>query len=107
MLALLVEVGKVVELGDDAIDAGAHEAGGAQFLENMQVFALARTHHRRQQHQLAALRHGQYRIHHLAHCLRLQAFAVLGAAWLADPRIEQAQIVIDLGNGAHGRAGVV
>ncbi len=48
VLALLVEVGKVVELGDDAIDAGAHEAGGAQFLENMQVFALARPHHRRQ-----------------------------------------------------------
>jgi hypothetical protein len=55
-----------------AVDPGADETGAAQFLEHVQVLALAIAHHRRQQHQLAALGHRQHAVDHLADGLGLQ-----------------------------------
>ena len=107
MLPLLVQLWQVVQIGDDAVDPGADEAGGAQFLEDVQVLALARFHHRRQQHQPGALGQRQYRIHHLAHGLGAQALPVFGAARFADAGIQQAQVVVDFGNGTDGGAWIV
>ena len=104
---VFLQGGGVVQVGDDAVDAGAHEAAGAQFLEDMQVLALALAHDRRQQHQLAALGQGQHGVHHLADGLGLQVVAVVGAARFAHAGKQQAQVVVDLGDGAHGGARVV
>ena len=72
MLLLFVQHRGIVEVDDDAVDPGADEAAGPQFLEYVQVFALAIAHHRRQQHESGVLRQGQDRVHHLADGLGLQ-----------------------------------
>ena len=71
------------------------------------MFALALLHHRREQHQFAAFGQAQYVVYHLAHRLRLQHDIVVGATRLAGASIKQAQIVVDLGDGADSGAGVV
>ena len=49
----------------------------------------------------------QHLVHHLADGLRSQVHAVLGAARNAGARIQQAQVVVDLGHRAHGGARIV
>jgi len=80
---------------------------GAEFRKQLVVLALAVRHHRRQQHQAAAFRQGQHLVDHLADGLGLQRGAVLRAARGADAGEQQAQVVVDLGNGADGGARVV
>ncbi len=46
-------------------------------------------------------------IHHLTDGLGIQRQVVVGAARLADAGEQQAQVVVDLGDGPDGRAGVV
>ncbi len=107
VLLLLVQFRQLVELVQLAVDPRADEALGTQFIEHRQVLALALADHRCQQHQFAAFGQGQYLVDHLADGLRLQRCVVIGAARRADPRVEQAQVVVDLGDGAHGGARVV
>ena len=107
MLLLFLQRGQVVQLGDDAIDAGANKARGPQFLEHVQVLPLAFAHHRCQEHQLAALRQRQHRVHHLADRLGLQVAAVVRAARFSHPGKQQSQVIVDFGDRADGGAGVV
>ena len=101
VLLFLVQLRQVVQVGNPPIDPCAHETGGAQLLENLQVFPFAATHDRRQQHELLPLRHGQHAVDHLAHCLGLQGNVVVGTAGLAYTRIEKSQVIVDLGNRAN------
>ncbi len=71
------------------------------------MLALALADNRRQQHELAAFGQRQYLIDHLADGLCFQRRVMVRAAGRADPRIEQTQVVVDLGDGAHGGARVV
>jgi hypothetical protein len=72
------------------------------------MLALALADHRRQQHPaLLALAEREHRIHHLADRLRLQRIAVVGTPWRANARIQEAQVVVDLGDGADGGTRVV
>ncbi len=107
MFAFEVELRGLVELEKLAVDAGADEALGVEFAEQAVVFPLAFGDHRGQQHQFLARGQGQYLVHHLTHGLGLEGFAVLGAVGATDPGEEQAQVVVDLGDGADGGAGVV
>ncbi|MND62028.1 hypothetical protein D3C80_533010 [compost metagenome] len=107
VLLLLVQLGQLVQLIEPAVHARADEALGAQLLEHRQVLALALADHRRQQHQLAALGQGQHLVDHLADGLGLQRHVVIRAARRTDAGIEQAQVVVDLGDGADRGAGVV
>ncbi len=107
VLLLEVQRWRVVQLVQIAVDARAHETLGIQFAEQVVVLALARRDHRRQQHQLLALGPGQDLIDHLADGLGIQRLAVFGAMRGADPGEQQAQIVVDLGDGADGGARVV
>ncbi|MDT4798782.1 hypothetical protein FQZ97_314200 [compost metagenome] len=107
VLLLLIQLGQFIQLVQFAVHAGAHEALGAQFLEHGQVFALALAHHWGQQHQFAAFGQGQYLVDHLADGLGFQRHIVVRAARRADAGIEQAQVVVDLGDGADRGAGVV
>ena len=52
-------------------------------------------------------RQGEHVVDHLRHALRGQRLTVLGAMRLPGARIEQAQVVVDLGDGADRRARIV
>ena len=90
-----------------AIDAHAHVALRAQLVEDLGVLALALADHRRQHHVALFAIEGEYLVDHLADRLRFQRVAVVGAARQAHAGVQQAQVVVDLGDGADGGAGVV
>ena len=99
----------VVEVRDDlAVDARAHEARAAhQLQKHLLVLALAASTTGAEQQAPRALGHGHDLVDHLADGLRLEVFAVVRAARLADAGVEQAQVVVDLGDRADRRARVV
>ena len=70
------------------------------------MFALAGAHDRREYLESRALGQRGYLIDHLIDGLLIDLAAALGAVRGAYARVEQAQVVMDLGNGAHGRAGI-
>ena len=107
VFAVLGQFGQRVDLVHAAIDPHAHEPLRAQLFHEVVLFALAAGHHRREDHQPRVLGQRHDVIDHLRHRLRLERQLVFGAAGRADPRIQEAQVVVDLGDGAHGGARVV
>ena len=107
MFAVLLKSGRFVEVMHAAVDAGPNKALCPQLVQQGQVLALALAHNRCQQHQLAAFGHGQYLVDHLADGLGCQWQIVVRAARLADAGKQQTQIIVYLGDGAHGGAWVV
>lgn len=117
VLVVLLQLGQRVDLVDLGFglvrraaaraDAEAHEALRLHRLEQVHVLALAVGHHGRQDHQLGVGRQRQHGIHHLRHALRFQRLAVLRAVGRAGAGVQQAQVVVDLGDGADGGARVV
>ena len=103
VLVLLVEHDLLVEPAQLAVDLGPGEALGPELLELLAVLALAAPDDRRQHHEPGAV--GQ--LHHLIDDLlrRLPADrpAADVAVGMADPRPQQPQVVVDLGDGAHRR----
>ena len=88
-------------------DAKAHVALRLHVLEQLDELALAVARHRGQHHQPRVGRQRHRRIDHLADTLRLQRQAVVRAEGRAGAGVEQAQVVVDLGDGADGGARVV
>ncbi|MNZ98192.1 hypothetical protein D3C78_1174690 [compost metagenome] len=107
MFFLLVELGSFVQLIELSIDSGADKTLRAQLFENRQVLAFALADDRRQQHQLAALRFGEDQVDHLADGLRFQRNVVVRATGDAHAGIQQAQVIVNFGNGADRRTRVV
>ena len=92
---------------DLAVDADAHEAGLAHVLEDALVLALAVLDQRRQDQQAAAVGHAPGSLSTICSAVcALISRPQLRAVRHADAGIEQAQVVVDLGDGAHGRARV-
>ena len=104
MLLLLVELDLVAQLARLAVNSNPREALLADLLEELMVFALAAAHDGGQELQTRAL--GQ--LHDLIDDLLARLSANLApavvAVRLADARVEQAQVVVDLGNRADRRA---
>ena len=73
----------------------------------MLVFPLAVADHRCQDHDPQALGYRHDLVDHLAYRLGVQGMAVFGAPRLADPREQEPEIVVDLGDRADGGAGIV
>jgi hypothetical protein len=96
-----------VDLVHHAVHAHAHVALRAQRIEHLRMLALAVADHRGQQHQPLVLRHGQHGVDHLPDGLRLERCVVVGAARRAHAGVQQAQVVVDLGDRADRRARVV
>ncbi len=71
------------------------------------MLALALADDRRKKHQLAAFRKREDLVDHLADRLGFQWSVMVRAAWRARARIEQPQVVVDLGDGADGGTWVV
>ncbi len=107
MLLLFIQLRQLVELAQFAVDPRTNEPLGAQLFEDHQVLALALADDRRQEHQLAAFGLGQHEVDHLADGLGFQWNVMIGAAGNTDARIEQAKVVVDLGDRADCRPWVV
>jgi hypothetical protein len=90
-----------------AVDAKAHVALRLHLLEQLDELALAIAHDRGEHHQSRPGRQGQRRVDHLADALGLQRQTVVRAVRRAGAGEEQAQVVVDLGDRADGRARVV
>ena len=99
---------QIVHLDDRAVDPQADEALGLQVGEQLGELALAAAHQRRQHDHARLGRQRQRRVDHLRHALRRQRLLrMVRAVRRAGARKQQAQVVVDLGDGADRRAGVV
>ena len=103
VLVLLVEDDLLLEQAQLAVDLHAREALGAQLLELLAVLALAAADDRRQHHEPGALLHGHDLVDDLLGRLRRDRPAAVEAVRLADPRPQQAQVVVDLRDRADRR----
>lgn len=101
VLALLVEGRNVVELVHLAVDPHARITVGGELAEQFGVFALAAADHRGEDLEAGALVEPQQAVDDLLRCLAADRGAADRAVRVADARIEQAQVVVDLGDGAH------
>ena len=106
VLALLVQLDLVFELADLAVDADAREALFADLLEQLGVLALAAADDRRQQLDARAFGEREDLVDDLLGGLRADLFAALVAVRHADARVQQPQVVVDLGDRADRRARV-
>ena len=108
VLDLLVERARLaVQLHDLAIDAHAAEALLLQVGEQLRELALAARHHGSHDDGLRIGREGEDLVGHLVGGLLLDDAAALGAVRHAHAREQEAQVVVDLGGGAHRRARVL
>ena len=96
----------VAELAHLAVDAHAGEALAAQVLEELGVLALAVEDHGGEHQRASALRALEDLVGHLVGGLALDHAPALRAVRRAHAREEQAQVVVDLCDGAHRGAGV-
>src|SRR5882762_8344930 len=85
----------------------AREAALARVGQHFLVLALALLDQRREQRQPRPLRQLGQLLGDLLRALLAHAPAADGAVLLADRRVEDAQVVVDLGDGAHGGPRVV
>ena len=107
VLDVLGEPGDRVDFVNLAVDAQAREPLRAQLRDQLVLLALAARDDGGEDHELGVLGKCKGVVDHLRHRLRLQGQLVLRAVRCPDARVEQAQVVVDLGDGAHGRARVV
>jgi hypothetical protein len=95
----------VVQVADDAVDAGLHVAVGADAFEQIAVVPPAAAHERRQERQPRPGRHVVDGGKDLLEGLMADLLPAVGAVGRAQTREEQAQVVVDLRGRRHGRAG--
>ena len=107
VLLLLLELRRLGQRMDDAVDAGPAEALGLQVGEQVDVLPLAAADHRREHLEAAALLELEDPVDDLAGLLAGDDAAALRAVRDAGPGVEQAEVVVDLGDRADGRAGVL
>ena len=103
----LVALQELVDLHRLAVDAGAHVALAGEILEQRVVLALAAADDRGEHLEAGALRQLQDAVDDLLRGLALQLGAVVRAVLDADPGVQQAEVVVDLGDRADRRAGVL
>ena len=106
VLLLLVQRDLVREVVRLAVDPRADESAAARILKFLAVLALAVPDNRRQDRELRTQRQRHQRVHHLLNGLGRDRIAALGAVRAADAGKEQPEVVVDLGDGAHGGAGI-
>jgi hypothetical protein len=102
---VLVERGRRVEVELLPVHPHTHEALFTGRVEDAVALGLAVADDRSEDQQPRALRQGEDAVHDLLHGHAGDLMAV-GAVRMADAREQQAQVVVDLGHRAHGRAWV-
>jgi len=107
VLELLLELDLLVaQVHHLAVDAHAREALAAQVVEELGVLALAPQHDWGEHVGATPLGMRQDLVGDLVGGLALDDAAALGAVRNTDSRVEQAQVVVDLGHGTHRGARV-
>ncbi len=107
VLFLLVEgdlLGEVVGL---AVDDDPDEAVLSKLRQFLFVLPLPAAHDRGEQGQLCPLGERRDLVHHLRHRLRRDEPAAVVAVRLSDAGEEQAEVIVDFGDGSHRRPGVL
>ena len=104
---LLVQVGGLGNLVGLAVHPDAHETGHAGLLEHGLVLALLSANHRGHDLDSAVVGQGQHGIDDLLDGLALPGPAAFVAVRTAHPRVQEPQVVVNLGDGPDGRAGIV
>src|SRR5205085_1583102 len=104
VLTAVVDGRRFLDVVRPAVHAHAHEAGPADLVEDCLVLLLAVPLDRRQQVQLRALRQGDDLVDDLVGRLRADRQAAGRAVGLTQPGVKDAQVVVDLGDGADCRA---
>ena len=99
-------LGPVGQLQGDAVDPDPGEALLGQVVEQRGVLALAAPHHRGQDLEPRALGELEHPVDDLLGGLARHGPPADRAVGVADAGVEQAQVVVDLGDGPHRRAGV-
>ena len=107
VLELLAELGRIAQLDQLVIDPGPRVALGGEFLEQFDEFALAAADHGGQDLEAGALRQFQQLVDDLLRGLLRDGLPADGAVRAADTGPQEAHVVVDLGDGAHGGAGVL
>src|SRR6202012_4529845 len=100
----LVEHDLLIETPQLAVDLDAPEALGPQLLELLAVLALAPADDRGHHHEARPLRELHHLVDDLLGRLAADRAAADMAVRMADPRPQQAQVVVDLGDGPDRRA---
>jgi hypothetical protein len=103
VLELLLERRGCGELHDTAVDPGPREALGLQLLEEVGVLALAAAHDRCEHLVLGALGQLEQAVDDLLRRLGRHALTAHRAVLRACASEQQAQVVVDLGDGADRR----
>ena len=106
VLELLVEDDLLLEQPLLAVDLDAGEAVAAELLEHVAELALAVAHDRRVDREARPLRQREDLLDDLIEALARDRAPADRAVRPADPRVEQPQVVVDLGHGADRRARV-
>ena len=101
------ERGQIFHFKSFAIDAKTHITQRLHLLKNFFKLAFAFARNGRHDHEARVFGQLQNGVDHLTHGLRLQRQVVVGAIGRACARKQQAQVVVNLGHGAHRRARVV
>ena len=104
---LAIEGEIVTEIDDFAVDAGTDEALLAQLFEEVAVLALLAADHRGEDGELRLRREHEDAADDLLAGLRGDRPAALGAMAAADAGEEDAEEIVDFGDRADGRAGIV
>ena len=107
VLELLVELGRLVDLVERAVDLDALEALLLQLGQLLLELALAAAGDGRQQVDARALGDGEHAVDHLRHGLALDRQPGGRRIGHADAREQQAQVVVDLRHRADGGARVL
>ena len=106
VLELLVELDLLVELALLAVDLHAREALAAELLEQVAVLALAVADDRRVHGELRALGQPEHLVDDRLDRLARDRPTADRTVRPPDAGVEEAQVVVDLGDRAHGRARV-
>jgi len=104
---LQLQFWRIGQIADFTVDTCTDIALGGQIFQRFGMLALAVFYHRCQQHQAFAFRLVEHVVHHLADGLRRQRHMVLRAARFADAGKQQAQVIVDLGDGTDRRTRVM
>ena len=106
VLLVFVERDLLRQIVQAAVDAGADKPRPLGVLEHLDMLALLAVDHRGQNLKFGALRQLHHPVDDLVDGLLADLLAALGAVGHAHPGPQQAQIVVDLRDCAHGGTGV-
>ena len=102
VLLVAGQLGWAGQLVDLAVDAGPHEALAGQLLQQPLVLALPAPHHRRQHLEAGAVGQVHDAVDDLLGGLAGDWPSTHRAVGLSDPGVEKPEVVVDLGDRAHG-----